>query len=146
MNICITTSENQNNSSTLAQQQGSNVILVSYMVIFNNYYPTYQANQQSTGSTVGGLERVEIYIAQITSMADYSGTVTYADTGIENSLLETKIFHQYQNDFAVVLPSEKTSEWDIDSVLFYIADVLRKHDHNVEVVTSRSPNCGYTAG
>ncbi len=97
----------------------------------------------SVSTVVNGQGRVdELWTLKVYSLEGYDGSITYADTGIESSLLSTEVLFSTSllpmGVFAVSLPIFVPNQEK--AVLSYIVDVLHNRGHFAMVVTSDGRN------
>ncbi|MFH1170629.1 MAG: hypothetical protein V1704_03670 [Candidatus Vogelbacteria bacterium] len=143
-NFFLTNSESQIIAITTAQQFGAGVVLALGTWPLPDCVGDYVLGTSNSMSTAAnGQERVdELWTLKVDSLEGYDESITYADIGIESSLLSTGVLFSLDllpiGVFAVSLPTfvpnqEKT-------VLSYIVDVLCNRGHFAMVVTSDGRN------
>lgn len=142
----ITTIEDEDDASTLAQKRSDGVVVTLGAVTIENPCSTTQSNSESRGSTMGVPERVEIPTAHVKFASfTYDSETSYADSGIENNLedlIKIGVFgspilspENRHYVFPVNVP-ESISSGGKMSILMYIANAFKECGHFAEIVTS----------
>ncbi len=136
-NFFLTNSESQNLASATAQQVGIGAVLVLGTESISN--DSYVLGTSDSMSIINGLGLIDkMWTFKVLPLEGYDGSMTYADTGIENTLLSTGVI--FYSDllpvgvFGISLPSFVPNQEK--AVLSYIANVLREHGHFATVVIS----------
>lgn len=137
-NFFVTNPENQNYASTRAQERGGVVLVLGTSVLEAGSITA--SNDHVSARIDAGNESIwTVKIAEWYKNDENENSVsTYSDSGVENELLQTEV--AFSNNFlpigvyAVVLPASVPNQEE--TILSYIADVLRKDDNFAMVVVS----------